>query len=112
MEINYSVAYVLTAAANTSDTATAFTVVNGRKFTLKKVQFVFPVGSGFYLRTWILRGKEPVVPNEGYVVGDGNVIPVECNIVFEGGHEVVVAYNNTDTTNTHQCLLVFEGVLE
>jgi len=112
MDNIHVVAYELAAAAGESGEAYAYTVTAGRKFTVNKVQFVFPVGNGFALRVWVQRGTEKIVPKEGYVVGDGHRIPVLANIEFEGGSSIIIGYNNTDPANSHKALIIFEGVLQ
>ena len=112
MEVNYTASHTFTASAGASGIETAFTVTPGRKLTLKRVTFIYPVGSGFYLHAWIQRGTEHVLPQKGYIVGDGHLIPVNCNIQVEGGHNVVIGYSNTDTSNPHSVCVIFEGVLE
>jgi len=112
MDNIHVVAYELTAAAAESGEAAAYTVTAGRKFTVNKVQFVFPVGNGFALRVWVQRGTEKIVPREGYVVGDGHCISLLANIEFEGGSSIIIGYNNTDPANSHKALIILEGVLQ
>jgi len=108
----YSVAYKLDASAGASGTVNAFSVVTGRKLTLEKVTFVFPAGSNFQLQVKLYRGEEQLIPNSGYIVGDGHAISISTDKTFESGQNVIVWYNNTDTTDAHSCLIVFEGVLD
>jgi len=108
----FSVAYKLDASAGSTDTVNAFTVIAGRKLTLEKVTFIFPTGSNFQLQVKIYKGEQQLIPNQNYIVGDGHVIPINCNVTFESEQPIIVWYNNADTTNAHSCLIIFEGVLD
>jgi len=105
-------AYELNANAGASGKVDAVTIPSARNFTLRKVTFVFPTGSNFLLQVRIMWGDDFVIPDKGYIVGDGNVIPVSADIKYQGGQAIIVWYNNTDTANSHKCLIIFEGVLE
>jgi len=102
-------AYLLTAPAGATGVANAVQVPRGHKYKLNKTTFIFPPGSGFYLQLKVLHGVMPVVPKEGYIVGDGHAITVECDEEYGGEEYIKIWYNNTDGSNSHQALIVFEG---
>lgn len=108
----YTVAYELTAAAGASGTTTVATVTSGRKLRLSRAHFIYPTGSGFNLRVSLWSGAEQIIPDEGYIVGDGHAVVVTCDKLIEGEHAIVAHYTNNDTGNSHKCLIVLEGALE
>jgi len=108
----YTVAYELTAAAGASGTATVATVTSGRKLRLSRAHFIFPTGSGFNLQISLWSGAEKIIPDVGYIVGDGHAVAILCDKLIEGGHTVTAHYTNNDASNPHKCLIILEGALE
>jgi len=111
-EINFSYGHIVTAGAGSSGEVSLLTVTAAKKLTVKQVKVHFPAGSQYYLQVALLRGAEQVVPNGGYIVGDDNVITVECNQEYLSGEDVKVWYSNTDAANPHSCYVLVEGVRE
>lgn len=104
----YNVAYKLEASAGSSGLVNIFTIISGQKMRLKKATFVFPTGSGFYLELKLLRGDEQFVPNEGAIMGDGNEISVETDVIYESDQPIVLYYKNNDTSNSHSALILLQ----
>ena len=105
----YTVAYELTAAAGVTETVDVATVTSGRKLRLSRAHFIFPTGSGFNLRISLWSGAEKIIPDVGYIVGDGHAVIVTCDKLIEGGHTIEASYTNDDASNPHKCLIILEG---
>ena len=111
-QYKYSYGHAVTAAASTSGEYSLLTVTAAKKLRIKKLTVHFPNGVGYHLQIALLRGTMQRVPDGGYLTGDNNTISVECDILYESGEDVKVWYNNTDTTNSHSCYVLVEGVIE
>jgi len=108
----YTYGHDVTAPAGSSDEYSLLTVPSTKQFRMFKVKVHFPSGSGYYLQIAVMRGSEQVVPDAGYIVGDNNMVEIDCNKVFIGGQDVKIWYNNTDSANAHTCYVLVEGVFE
>ena len=98
-----------TVSANTTTTETIYTVTAGKQLKLNRVEVWFPPGSKSELRTIILHGISRVVPEEGYVVGDGETFTFKTNVVYGSQEEVKALLTNTSTTDSHMVQITLEG---
>lgn len=98
-----------TVSAGSTTTQTIYTVTSGRKLKLKKVKFWFPTGSKSELQAIILHGVEKVVPEDGYVVGDGESFEYDVNIEYGSEEAVKALLTNTSTTESHLIQITLEG---
>jgi len=104
-----TVAKQFTVSASTTSTETIYTVTAGKKLKLNKVEIWFPPGSESELRVTILHGVSRVVPEEGYVVGDGETFTFKTNVVYGSQEEVKALLTNTSTTASHMVQITLEG---
>ena len=98
-----------TVSAGATTTQTIYTVTSGRKFRLKKVRFWFPTGSNSELQAVILHGVEKVVPEDGYVVGDGERFEYDVDVEYGSEEAVKALLTNTSATDSHTVQITLEG---
>ena len=101
-----------TVPAGSTTTGTIYTVTAGKQFKLDRVEIWFPPGSESELRVMILHGVSRVVPEEGYVVGDGETFTFKTNVVYGSQEEVKTLLMNTSSTTSHDVQITIEGVEE
>ena len=104
-----TVAKQFTVSASTTSTETIYTVTAGKQLKLNKVEIWFPTGVNSELRVTILHGVSRVVPEEGYVVGDGETFTFKTDVVYGSQEEVKALLVNTSTTDSHMVQVVIEG---
>ena len=98
-----------TVSAGATSTQTIYTVTSGRKFRLKKARFWFPAGSNSELQAVILHGVEKVVPEDGYVAGDGQEFTYDVDIEYGSEEAVKALLTNTSATDSHKIQITLEG---
>ncbi|RLI15052.1 hypothetical protein DRO49_05685 [Candidatus Bathyarchaeota archaeon] len=98
-----------TVSASTTSTETIYTVTAGKKLKLNKVKIWFPSGTNSELRVVILHGVERVVPEEGYLVGDGEEYSLPCQVEYGSQEEVKALLTNTSTTDSRTVQITLEG---
>ena len=101
-----------TVSAGATSTQTIYTVTAGHQLKLNKVEIWFPPGSESELKVMILHGVSRVVPEEGYVVGDGELFSYRTNVVYGSQEEVKALLTNTSSTTSHDVQITIEGVEE
>jgi len=89
-----------------------YTVKPGKTLTVKVVQVAFPAGTYGELQIAIYYGNLKVWPETDHVSGDNVLFRKEARIKYYSGDPVRVWYNNTNATETRDCFMDLEGVLE
>jgi len=107
----FSLGYKLTAAAGASGTTTLHTVSSG-VLHITYVRLYFPTGSEGCLQVNLRKGMVNIYPVEGYASGDDTTWEFRTEQILSSGEELSVFYNNTDTTNSHDCYILVEGYVE
>jgi hypothetical protein len=108
MPSKHSVSLVFTANANASGELGILEVPDARKIKINRVQFVFSSGTGMKLILALKLGIAQLIPDSGYVAGDGNVIPIESDAILDSGSYVTVLYSNQDAANPHSACVIIE----
>jgi len=89
-----------------------YTVDPGKILTVKIVQVAFPAGTYGELHIAIYYGNLKVWPKTDYVSGDNVLFRKGVSIKYYSGDPIRVWYKNTNTTETRDCFIDVEGLLE
>jgi len=106
-----NVAKKINVPAGATGTVSLYKVPGARKYKLKRVIFMFPVGTEFNVGLVIKKGPKEVCPDSGMVYGDGTVIELSDDTEFSPSESVDVYYTNSDAVNSYDVIIIVEGEL-
>lgn len=99
-------------SAGTTYVRNVFSVPKGKKLHLKWVIIWFPSGTDYKLQLTILRGSSQVVPTEGVISGEDNVLYIPCDIEYESGEYVKIKEIGTQVAQNYPYSILFLGELK
>jgi len=89
-----------------------YTVEPGKILTTKLVQIAFPAGTYGELYIALYYGNMKVFPETEYVSGDNVLFRKNARLKYWSQDPVLVWYKNVNTTETRDCFIDIEGILE
>jgi len=112
MQEKISIGKTITRTPGEEKTEVFYTIPSARIFKLQKLEIAFPSGQAFKLQCIIFHGERQVIPEKGYLAGDGHSIEILRDWLYPGDSEVRIYAKNLDTAADQSCHVVIEGALE
>lgn len=110
--IPFSASYHLKANPGVKSRAVICTVPEGHRLVIDEMVIAWPTNTYGELKVRLLQGEMPVIPSTGWATGDNAVVRYTGYGEYGSGAKVQVAFENTSTTDVHECFIVIRGVLE